>query len=176
MDYLYDGWFKVGERFFNGRRFEYVVDKDASGAIVEDLDGKLLLVRQFRPALLEESLEIPAGCLDKEGLSFPEIMVEELAEEAHLDVKKEDLKLLLKFNPMVGMSNSKYYLYYYKYPHVGIDSLNDDDVDVTEIIWVSRKDFYEKILNGEIKDLKTQTAFFYLEFLKNNKLLDKEDK
>lgn len=173
MDYLYDGWFKVGARTFNGRLFEYVVDKDASGAIVEDRDGKLLLVRQFRPALLEESLEIPAGCLDKEGLGFPEIMVEELAEEAHLDVRSEDLKFLVKFHPMVGMSNSWYFLYYYKYPGVGIDSLNDDDVDVTEIIWVSKEEFYRKILNGEITDLKTQMAFFYLEFLKNNELMDK---
>ncbi|MCI0502322.1 MAG: NUDIX hydrolase [Fusobacteria bacterium] len=172
MEYLYDGWFKVGSRTYNGRVFEYVVDKDASGAIVEDADGKLLLVRQFRPALLRESLEIPAGCLDKPGLGFKEVMVEELAEEAHLDVKAEDLKFLVKFNPVVGMSDSRYFLYYYKYPHVGIDSLNDEDVDVTEILWVSREEFYEKILNGEISDLKSQMAFFYLEYLKNNDLLE----
>lgn len=173
MNYLYDGWFKVGSRNVNDRVFEYIVDKDASGAIVEDIKGNLLLVKQFRFALLEESLEIPAGCFDKDGLSFSEIMAEELLEEAHLNVEAKELQLLIKFHPMVGMSNSLYYLYYYKYPHIGIDSLNNDDIDVTEILWISKKEFYEKISNGEITDLKTQMAFFYLEFLKNNNILKK---
>ena len=162
MGYLYDGWLKISERIIGGRRFEILIDINAAGAVVEDREGRLLVVRQYRPALMEESLEIPAGCIDKEGLGPAEIMAEELLEEAHLKVDAKDLQLLLTTYPQVGISAGTYWLYYYFYDQAGEDKAIEDDQDVTECLWLTKEQFGEKIRNGEIKDTKSQLAYYYL--------------
>lgn len=160
MSYLYDGWLKISEGFNGNRRFEILEDKEASGALVEDQEGKLLLVRQHRVALGQETLEIPAGCLDKDGLSPTEIMVEELAEEANLIIDEKDLELMLVGQPNIGVSKSRYFLYHYLYPGLGQDEKITDDPDVTERLWVTSEDFLRLIQEGGITDMKSQLAFF----------------
>ena len=162
MGYLYDGWLKITERIIGGRRFEILIEMNAAGAVVEDRQGRLMVVRQHRAALMDESLEIPAGCIDKPGLSPAEIMAEELAEEAHLQVKPEELQLLLTSYPQIGISTSKYHLYYYYYDEIGENEAIDDDPDVTERLWLTKDQFGEMIRNGRIKDSKSQLAYYYL--------------
>ena len=162
MGYLYDGWLKISERIIGSRRYEILIDINAAGAVVEDRDGRLLVVRQYRPALMKESLEIPAGCIDKDGLGPAEIMAEELAEEAHLEVEAKDLQLLLTTYPQVGISAGWYKLYYYFYDGVGEDKLIHDDADVSERLWLTKEQFGDMIQSGEIKDTKSQLAYYYL--------------
>ncbi len=162
VDYLYDGWLKIYKKERNGRSFEVLEDKDAVGALVEDRNGKFLLVRQFRTALDSESLEIPAGCIDKDGLSPEEIMVEELNEEANLDVSVNDLELIIDTCPQIGISKGSYKLYYCKYHGIGINQQITDDLDVSETIWVTPEDFLKMIKNREIVDTKSQLAYFMI--------------
>lgn len=162
MDYLYDGWLKIYKKELNGRSFEVLEDKDAVGTLVEDRNGNFLLVRQFRTALDRESLEIPAGCLDKDGLTPEEIMIEELKEEANLDIKVDNLKLMIDTCPQVGISKGSYKLYYCKYDGTGINQSVLDDLDVTETIWVTPKEYLAKIENREIVDTKSQLAYYMI--------------
>ena len=162
MDYLYDGWLKIYKKELNGRSFEILKDKDAVGALVEDNCGKFLLVRQYRAALDGESLEIPAGCLDKDGLTPEEIMVEELLEEANLKIEVDNLKLMIDTCPQIGISKGSYKLYYCKYDGIGINQLIPEDLDVSETIWVTPEEYLEKIENREIVDTKSQLAYYMI--------------
>lgn len=162
VDYLYDGWLKIYKKERNGRSFEILEDKDAVGTLVEDRAGKFLLVRQFRTALDSESLEIPAGCIDKEGLTPEEIMVEELKEEANLDIEIGSLKLMIDTCPQIGVSKGSYKLYYCKYDRMGINQKIPDDLDVSETIWVTPEEFLKMIENREIVDTKSQLAYYMI--------------
>jgi ADP-ribose pyrophosphatase len=162
VDYLYDGWLKIYKKERNGRSFEVLEDKDAVGALVEDMTGKFLLVRQFRTALDHESLEIPAGCIDKDGLTPEEIMIEELKEEANLDIEVNNLKLLIDTYPQIGISKGTYKLYYCKYAGIGRNQLIPDDLDVSETIWVTSEEFLKLIENREIVDTKSQLAYYMI--------------
>ena len=162
MEYLYDGWLKIYKKIRNGRSFEVLQDKDAVGALVEDKDGKFLLVRQYRTALDSESLEIPAGCIDKDGLSPEEIMVEELKEEANLYIDINTLELMIDTCPQIGISKGSYRLYYCRYNGFGINQQIPDDLDVTETLWVTPDEFLEKIKRREIVDTKSQLAYYMI--------------
>ncbi len=162
VDYLYDGWLKIYTKERNGRSFEVLEDKDAVGTLVEDRDGKFLLVRQYRTALGSESLEIPAGCIDKDGLTPEEIMIEELKEEANLDIEVNALKLMIDTCPQVGISKGSYRLYYCKYDGIGENQLIPDDLDVSETIWVTPEQYLAKIENREIVDTKSQLAYYMI--------------
>jgi ADP-ribose pyrophosphatase len=162
VDYLYDGWLKIYKKERNGRSFEVLKDKDAVGALVEDRNGRFLLVRQYRTALDSESLEIPAGCIDKEGLTPEEIMVEELKEEANLDIKVENLILMIETFPQIGISKGSYRLYFCKYDGLGTNQLIPDDLDVSETIWVTPEQFLKMIENREIVDTKSQLAYYMI--------------
>lgn len=162
MDYLYEGWLKVYKKQVNGRDFEILEDKDAVGALVEDQNGKFLLVRQFRVALGRESLEIPAGCIDKDGLTPEEIMVEELLEEANLEISIDSLKLIIDTCPNIGISKGSYRLYYCQYQGIGLNQQIPADLDVSEALWVTAEEFLEKIENREIVDVKSQLAYYMI--------------
>lgn len=162
VEYLYDGWLKIYKKERNGRSFEVLEDKDAVGALVEDSEGKFLLVRQYRTALDNESLEIPAGCVDKEGLTPEEIMVEELMEEANLKIKIADLELMIDTCPQIGISKGSYKLYYCKYNGIGINQQIPEDLDVTETIWVTPEEFLKMIVNRDIVDTKSQLAYYMI--------------
>lgn len=162
MEYLYKGWLKIYKKKIGNREFEILEDKDAAGALVEDAEGRFLLVRQYRPALDRESLEIPAGCLDKEGLSAAEIMIEELEEEANLRIDINDLELMIDTCPQIGVSKGSYKLFYCKYNKKGQDKKISDDEDVTEAIWLSPEEFLKSIENREIVDVKSQLAYYMI--------------
>lgn len=162
MEYLYDGWLKIYKKDLNGRSFEVLEDKDAVGTLVEDREGKFLLVRQFRTALESESLEIPAGCIDKNGLTPEEIMVEELKEEANLDISVNNLELMIDTCPQIGISKGSYKLYYCSYDGIGINQKIPDDLDVFETIWVTPDEFLKLIEDREIVDTKSQLAYYMI--------------
>ena len=162
MEYLYDGWLKIYKKDLNGRSFEILEDKDAVGTLVEDREGKFLLVRQFRTALESESLEIPAGCIDKNGLTPEEIMVEELKEEANLDISVNNLELMIDTCPQIGISKGSYKLYYCSYDGIGINQKIPDDLDVFETIWVTPDEFLKLIEDREIVDTKSQLAYYMI--------------
>ncbi|MEM0370121.1 MAG: NUDIX hydrolase [Pyrobaculum sp.] len=136
---------------------EYLVHPGAV-AILAVKDGRVILVRQFRPALGLWTLEIPAGTLES-GESPEEAAVREMVEETgYMPLK---LIHLLDFYPTPGVSNELIKIYYtneLKYVGVSGRDLGERDMEVLEI---KPKEALSLIDQGEVKDSKTIIALLY---------------
>ena len=80
-----------------------VIRRQDAAAIVAYDDEHVWLVRQPREALLEYTLELPAGKLDVEGESALQTAQRELAEEIGRDA--DDWEHVLSFHPTTGYSD-----------------------------------------------------------------------
>ena len=167
---IYKGWITLKERLLNKRRYEILTKKNAVGALIEDKNNRILLVKQFRPALLRETLEIPAGVIDKNHLNKKAIIIKELSEEAGIEVAENQLNFLISFIPEMGISNSKVYLYYKKLNYNGIDKTITEDLDVTATKWLSYKNIEQKIAQGNLLDVKTILAYYYYKNTQSKKI------
>jgi ADP-ribose pyrophosphatase len=161
MELVYDGWLKLYKMHFEGKTYEILDNHDAVAAIVLDGEGKLLLVEQFRPALGVNTLELPAGVVDKAGLNLQEIMAEELFEEAALEIDPAALESIIVFKPIVGFSKSQMTVYYttVKKVYSGYDVT---DCDVFRVHWITFETFENWVKSGLVFDNKTVMAYYYL--------------
>lgn len=64
---VYNGWLKVYNREIEENKYDILKNYDAVSAIVLNQFDEILLVKQFRPAIMQETLEVPAGCVDIHG-------------------------------------------------------------------------------------------------------------
>lgn len=132
---------------------EYV--KHPGGAAVLAIkDGYVILVNQFRYALNEELLEIPAGKLEA-GEDPTQAAYRELKEETGL--KAKSLKFLGKMYPSVGYTNEIIYLYAANDYEESKQSL--DEEEFVDIVKISTEEFERLINTNEIKDAKTIIAY-----------------
>ena len=106
-------WFTFLAIEFNGpggERFERFVFRHPGAVGVVAIDGQdVVLVRQFRPAVEIEMLEIPAGKLDIPGEEPVVAARRELLEEAGLEAL--DLVELARFHNSVGFSDEYTLIY-----------------------------------------------------------------
>jgi ADP-ribose pyrophosphatase len=84
-----------------------IVEHAHAVAILVERDGKVLFVRQYRPAIGASTLEIPAGLID-EGETPEEAAKRELAEEAGLT---GELEYLVGFYLSPGFCNEKLHVF-----------------------------------------------------------------
>lgn len=68
--------------------------KDAV-AIVAEHEGKVILVKQYRPAIKKELIEIPAGLVEKRGEDILKLQKEEFEEETGYRAGKDWKNLYL---------------------------------------------------------------------------------
>ncbi|KAJ52790.1 ADP-ribose pyrophosphatase [Clostridium tetanomorphum] len=159
---VYSGWLKLYKRELNGRSYEIVKNHSAVSAIVINEFDEILLVKQFRPSIMKETLEIPAGLLDIEGEEIEECLIREIKEETALDIKKEELRKVISYKPILGFSSSSMHLFEVRISKDSFDSEKIKDVDVTEGVWIPFKEFEGMVLEEKIEDDKTIMAYFYL--------------
>lgn len=158
---IYRGWLTLNERLLHKKRYEILIKKDAVAALVEDKNKQILLVKQFRPALLRETWEIPAGIMDKDGLNKKTTIIKELLEEADMKITEKRLNFLISFIPEMGISNNKIHLYYAKLNYNGLNKTITKDLNVTANKWFSHKEIEQKISQGNLLDIKTLFAYYY---------------
>jgi len=84
-----------------------IVEHAHAVAILVERDGRILFVRQYRPAVGTATLEIPAGLIDP-GETPEEAARRELAEEAQL---AGDLELLTSFYLSPGFCDEKLHVF-----------------------------------------------------------------
>ncbi len=134
-----------------------------AGVIAIDDNNEIYLIRQFRYALGEEIIEIPAGKLDV-GEDPAHAAARELTEEA--GIKATKIELLGNIIPTCGYCDEVIYVYY----ATGICDAQqnlDDDEELT-VFKMPLKDAVKAVLSLEIKDAKTAFAILALnEKLKN---------
>ncbi len=95
----------------DGDRFERDIVHHPGAVVVVPVtdDGKVMMVRQFRAAIGEELLEVPAGKRDVDGEPTEETAARELAEEVGRRAGR--LELLARFYNSPGFTDEFTYLY-----------------------------------------------------------------
>lgn len=161
---IYDGYVKIYdcERENEGKIDKYtkVALRGASGGIVINEEGKMALVKQYRPILGRKTLEIPAGTLDK-NISKKDIIIEELAEEC--GIPRENIlsiseEPILTYNIIENMSDGEMHLYLINVKSADTKPMDEDDVD--EVMFYSLEEIESMIGKRIITDPKTLIAFF----------------
>ncbi len=144
----------------SGRVTERIrVEHPDAAALVPILeDGRIILVKQYRYSIQEETLEIPAGKIDS-GEDPEECIRREFIEETGYEVK--NLDFILKYVPAIGYSSEVLFIF----KGTGIVSqtgnpLSSDEISQVEIL--SFDEIRSYINKGIIKDGKTLIALYAL--------------
>lgn len=157
-----EDWFSFAKAEFEGpigeRIYRYIFRHPGAVGVVPIEDGNIVLVRQYRPALEMEMLEIPAGKLDIEGEAPEKAAHRELIEEAGLDASK--LEELCSFYNSAGFSDEKTVIYLAtEMTRVAkIAASVEEQYMTTERIPL--EDVYEMIDSGYITDAKTIVGIY----------------
>ena len=113
-------------------------------------NGEIVLIRQYRYAVKEEMIEIPAGKLDKNEI--PEkCALRELEEE--IGYKANKLTLLANIYPAIGFTDEKMWLYLAEDLVKTKQSLDADEF--LEINPTKLNEAVDMVWSGKITDVKT---------------------
>ncbi len=135
-------------------RREYARHRGAVAVLAIDEEENVLMERQYRYAVGAEVLEIPAGKLeinDKDPLCAA---MRELKEETGAEAGK--MKPLTTYIPSPAILTEKIYLYLAEDLTFGEQNLDHDENLTVEKMPL--KTLVKMILDGEIRDGKTQSA------------------
>jgi ADP-ribose pyrophosphatase len=111
-------------------------------AILALHEGKILGVKQYRPAIGQISWEVPAGLID-EGESPEQAAQRELAEETQLKAK---LELITQFYTSPGFCNEK--IYFYRATNLTETHGELDDDEELELVWLEPEQLWNDIKSG----------------------------
>lgn len=124
--------------------------------------GELLLVRQYRYAVGETLLEIPAGKIER-GEDYASSAARELVEETGYEAG--NLKHLISFYSTPGFTNEQIHLFLATELTLKVQDLDEDEF--IEVETVNMKKAAEMIMSGKICDAKSVagilTALKYME-------------
>lgn len=136
------------------QKWDFVCHKKGGGACIVPVlaDGRILMVRQYRPAIDRETLELPAGAVDAEDATTEDTARRELREETGYTAGK--WKLLLRLKTAVAYCN--------EYTDVYLASeLKDfhgqalDEAEEIRLRAVEPELLLQDIYSGRIQDSKT---------------------
>ena len=136
---------------------EIVEHNGGSSIALKNDEGKFYLVRQYRYAQKEYTLEFVAGKLEK-GENPTEAIKREAVEESGYSVK--NLEYFGYMMPTPAYAEEKIYLYYGEADeYLGQDL--DDDEDI-ELLSYSYEELTRMVKTNEIRDAKTIAMILYL--------------
>lgn len=133
-----------------------IVENGCAAAVLHVREGRVLLVRQYRKAVEDFLLEIPAGRFE-EGEQPEECAAREFEEETGM--KACNLEPVCEFFPAPGFSTEKLFLFYTDKAETGRKNL-DEDEDI-EIFFHELEDIRKMIADGRITDSKTIIAVYW---------------
>jgi 8-oxo-dGTP pyrophosphatase MutT (NUDIX family) len=135
----------------------------AAVPLLFDAEGSpsVVLVRQYRPPLDEEVLEIPAGMRDVPGEPTEVTAARELREEVGLQAGS--MVHLLDFNPSAGMTDSVLYLYLATDLEPVERETHGPEESWSEVVHLPLTTAVDMALHGEIRDAKTIVGLLLVE-------------
>lgn len=145
-----------------------VVEHKGGVCVVPITDNnEIVFVRQFRYPYMEEVLEIPAGKRDSIDENPLDCGIRELKEET--GAKAQKIVSLGELYPTPGYCDEIIWMYAATGLSFSEQNLDTDEFLNLEIIPLEKA--IDMIMNGEIKDAKTQTAVLKVKYLIDNKKL-----
>ncbi|HRO66678.1 MAG TPA: NUDIX hydrolase [Pseudobdellovibrionaceae bacterium] len=156
---VYQGTFlKIAQDLVEGRegkkhRREYILHPGASVVVAILPDGKFVMERQYRHALQQEFLELPAGKLDP-GEDPLAAARRELKEETGFEAR--EWTRLGVIHPCIGYSNEFIEVFLAK----GLEQTGaqPDEGEELEVLSLSQEELDEEIRAGRLTDAKTLSA------------------
>jgi 8-oxo-dGTP pyrophosphatase MutT (NUDIX family) len=151
----------------DGREFSRdVVRSPGSVAIVPlifDAEGNpsVVLVRQYRPALAREMIEVPAGMRDVPGEPTETTAQRELAEEVGLAAGRLDL--MMDMVPSPGMSDAVTRIYLATECRPVATDHQGPEEEFAQILHVPLTEALAMIRDGQITDAKTVVGLYAAE-------------
>ncbi|SFM43508.1 NUDIX hydrolase [Thermodesulforhabdus norvegica] len=134
------------------------IDHPRAVAVIPLIDEeRILMVRQYRYALGKDTLEIPAGKVDRNE-SLYDAVLRELKEETGYTA--EDLTPLISFYPAVAYSNEVIDIFLARNLKKLCEPLDEDEISSVEIVHL--REALDMIKSGAVKDGKTIIAIFSL--------------
>ena len=161
---IYDGYVKIYDvrKEKDGKVIEYtkVHLRGASCGIVINEEGKMALVTQYRPIIGMETLEVPAGTLDK-GISKRDIIIEELEEES--GIPRENIlsiseEPVLTYKIIENMSDGEMNIFLINVKTRNNKPKEEDDVD--EVNFYTLEEIESLINKRIVTDPKTLISYF----------------
>lgn len=135
-------------------KWDFIKHQGAAAVLPVRADGKLIMVRQYRNALDRETLELPAGGLDRPDEPTAEAALRELEEET--GYRAERLELLITICTTVAFCNEKIDIYLAHDLSTGVQHLDENEYINVEVYSV--EELCEMIYAGQIQDAKTVAA------------------
>ena len=133
--------------------YREVVEHSGGSCILCEMNGKILLVKQFRYPYGEAIYELPAGKLN-EGQDPKDTAIRELEEEG--GIKATLVELMYEIYPTPAYTTEVIRIYRAINPVVTASRLDEDEF--LNVEWFNREELKNMINNGEIKDAKTLIA------------------
>lgn len=151
--------------FANGNfaDWDFIHHNGAAAMVAEDIDGKIVMIRQWRPGAEREILELPAGGINQ-GEEPMTAAIRELREETGALCEKAEPLLMIQPSP--AYNDEKVHMFYCKV--TGYAELELDENEYVTIERYSLEELIQKIMNGEINDSKTLAGLFAYQELKRN--------
>ena len=150
----------------NKAYYDYIENRDGAAVLPVDSDGKLLFVKQYRPALDGESIELPAGSLEYEDEDFMSCAAREAEEETGMIPGK--LIYVSDVYPLTAFVKEKTKVY------IGLDlkkgEIHRDETEFINVVKLTLDEALNMIETGKITDSKTIIAIFAY----NNLILSKK--
>lgn len=128
--------------------------KGAAAVVAVDNDGKLVMVKQYRPALDRETLEIPAGARDSVTEDTKIAALRELEEEAGYKANK--CELFFKIKSTVAFCDE--FIDVYLATDLVETKQNLDPEEFIDVYHVDIDELVKKVFACEIEDSKTVAA------------------
>ncbi|MBQ8799332.1 MAG: NUDIX hydrolase [Lachnospiraceae bacterium] len=154
--------------FANGNfaDWDFIHHNGAAAMVAEEADGRIVMIRQWRPGAEREILELPAGGINQ-GEEPIDAAVRELREET--GALCENAIPLLMIQPSPAYNDEKVHMFYCKV--TGYSELELDENEYVTIERYSLEELIEMILSGKIADSKTVAGLFaYQELKKRNEI------
>ena len=150
--------------FANGNfaNWDFIHHNGAAAMVAEDADGKIIMIRQWRPGAEEEILELPAGGINQ-GEEPMAAAIRELREET--GALCETARPLLMIQPSPAYNDEKVHMFYCR-----VTDYAELELDENEYVTIDRYSLEEligMIMAGEISDSKTVAGLFAYKELKS---------
>lgn len=154
--------------FANGNfaDWDFIHHNGAAAMVAEDADGKIVMIRQWRPGAEREILELPAGGINP-GEEPMAAAVRELREET--GALCDEAKPLLMIQPSPAYNDEKVHMFYCKV--TGYAELALDENEYVTIERYSLDELIGMIMNGEIADSKTVAGLFAYQEIKRRNVI-----